>query len=101
MRPRGADLFVDTVLDERTGRLAGASPGQGTADAGISLRAMIQEQRLEACRRELRDPRDADQAIAAIGRRWGFVDPSHCGRAFRQTSGVTPTEWRRSARSHD
>ena len=30
-------------------------------------------------------------------RRWGFVDPSHFGRVFRQTFGVTPSEWRRSA----
>ena len=36
------------------------------------------------CRQELRDPRHAHQAIATIGRRWGFVDPSHFGRAFRR-----------------
>ena len=67
------------------------------ADSGISLRTTIQEQRLEACRQELRDPRHAHQAIATIGRHWGFVDPSHFGRAFRQTFGVAPSEWRRSA----
>ncbi|GLZ45782.1 hypothetical protein Acsp06_19670 [Actinomycetospora sp. NBRC 106375] len=68
------------------------------ADAGISsLRATIQEQRLEACRQELRDPRYAHQAVATVGRRWGFVDPSHFGRVFRQTFGFTPAEWRRAA----
>ncbi|WP_285659835.1 AraC family transcriptional regulator [Actinomycetospora sp. NBRC 106375] len=30
----------------------------------------------------------------------GLVDPSHFGRAFRQAYGVTPNDWRRSARSH-
>ncbi|GAA4869738.1 helix-turn-helix domain-containing protein [Actinomycetospora straminea] len=68
------------------------------ADAGVgSLRAMIQEQRLDACRRDLRDRRHAHQAVATIGRRWGFVDPSHFGRVFRQTFGLTPAEWRRGA----
>ncbi|HSK60451.1 MAG TPA: helix-turn-helix domain-containing protein [Actinomycetospora sp.] len=67
------------------------------AQAGISLRATIREQRLEACRRELRDPRHAHRAVATIGRGWGFVDPSHFGRAFRRAYGVSPAEWRRSA----
>ncbi len=71
------------------------------ADAGIGLRATIQEQRLDACRRELRDPRHAHQAVATIGRRWGFVDPSHFGRVFRAAFDLTPTEWRRSARSDE
>lgn len=66
------------------------------AAAGISLHATIQDQRLEACRRELRDPRHAHQAVATIGRRWGFVDPSHFGRAFKRSFGLSPAEYRRA-----
>jgi AraC-like DNA-binding protein len=65
------------------------------ARAGISLHASIQTQRLEECRRELRDPRRAHLAVATIGSRWGFVDPSHFGRLFKASYGTTPNEWRR------
>jgi AraC-like DNA-binding protein len=64
--------------------------------AGISVHATIRELRLEQCRRDLRDPRYAHLAVATVGRRWGFVDPSHFGRAFRSAYGRTPNEWRSS-----
>ena len=64
------------------------------ARAGISLHNSIQQQRLEECRRELRDPRCAHMAVATIGSRWGFVDPSHFGRLFKAAYGMTPNEWR-------
>lgn len=62
--------------------------------AGVPLRESIQHQRLEASRRDLRDPRHAHQAVATIGARWGFVDPSYFGRAFKAAYGVTPQQWR-------
>lgn len=68
------------------------------ARAGIALHATIQEQRLEECRRALRDPRCAHLAVATIGSRCGFVDPSHFGRAFKAAYGLTPNEWRRGGR---
>ncbi|GLZ49680.1 AraC family transcriptional regulator [Actinomycetospora sp. NBRC 106375] len=67
------------------------------AAADVSLHDTIRDQRLAAARRELRDPRHDHQAVATVGRHWGFVDPSHFGRAFKQAFGVTPAEWRRSA----
>ncbi len=67
------------------------------ARAGIGLHAAIQEQRLDECRRELRDPRLAHLAVATIGSRWGFVDPSHFGRAFKTAYGLTPNEWRQAS----
>ncbi|MET0695076.1 MAG: helix-turn-helix domain-containing protein [Propionibacteriaceae bacterium] len=62
--------------------------------AGISVHASIQRQRLDECRRDLRDPRWAHLAVATIGARWGFVDPSHFGRSFKTAYGMTPNEWR-------
>jgi AraC-like DNA-binding protein len=67
------------------------------ARAGIGLHATIQDQRLEECRRELRRPGSAHLAVATIGARWGFVDPSHFGRVFKAAYGMTPNEWRTSA----
>lgn len=64
------------------------------ARAGISVHDTIQAQRLEACRRDLRHAKYGHLAVATIGARWGFVDPSHFGRAFKSSYGLTPTEWR-------
>jgi len=64
---------------------------------GVSLRATIREQRLERCRRDLRDPAWAHLTAAAIGARWGFTDASHFGRVFRDACGRTPREWRLAA----
>ncbi|NMO89355.1 helix-turn-helix domain-containing protein [Actinomycetospora sp. TBRC 11914] len=66
------------------------------AREGVGLHATIQEQRLDGCARALRDPTQAHLAVAIIGSRWGFVDPSHFGRAFKRAYGMTPNEWRRT-----
>lgn len=66
------------------------------ASDGVRLHEMIRYQRLEACRRELRDPRRAHLAVATIGAHWGFADPSHFGRVFKAAYGTTPYEWRSS-----
>ncbi len=50
--------------------------------------------RLERCRRDLLDPRLADQSVAAIAFRWGFGDLSGFNRAFRAAFGATPRELR-------
>lgn len=68
------------------------------ARAGIGLHESIQQQRLEECRRDLRDQRSAHLAVATIGARWGFVDPSHFGRVFKAAYGLTPNEWRTTGR---
>ena len=66
--------------------------------AGISLHDTIQRQRLEQCRHDLRDPGTAHLAVATVGARWGFVDPSHFGRSFKAAYGLTPNEWRAGSR---
>ena len=67
------------------------------AHADIRLTDTIRRQRLEACRRELRDDRRRHLAIATISARWGFADPSHFSRVFRAEYGMTPLEWRAGA----
>lgn len=64
------------------------------ARAGVALQATIREQRLEQCRRELRDPAYAHLTTGAVGARWGFTEASHFGRAFRDAYGTTPRGWR-------
>ncbi len=64
------------------------------ARADIRLSDTIRRQRLEACRRELRDDRRQHIAIATISARWGFADPSHFSRVFKAEYGITPHEWR-------
>jgi AraC-like DNA-binding protein len=55
----------------------------------------IVERRLEAARDELTSPRGRNRTIAAVARRWGFADPTHFSRRFRQAYGVSPRECRR------
>ncbi|MBK5960795.1 hypothetical protein CCR97_21685 [Rhodoplanes elegans] len=57
----------------------------------------IREQRLRRC---LTDPVSAKQAhrqVAEIAYAWGFSDPTHFARAFKQRFGRTPSEVRRAA----
>ncbi|MEU8709725.1 helix-turn-helix domain-containing protein [Streptomyces sp. NPDC048565] len=66
--------------------------------SGISLGDWIRARRLAECRRELADPSRPSRAIAAVGRRWGFVNASHFSKVFKQAYGVTPRDWRDGSR---
>jgi AraC-like DNA-binding protein len=99
---------VKTFIEERLSDPA-LSPGQVAAAHHVSVRylyrifaeqqttigAWIRSRRLEGCRRDLTDPDLLDRPVSAVGARWGFVDPTHFGRAFRSAYGVTPSEFRR------
>jgi AraC-like DNA-binding protein len=63
-----------------------------------SVACYIRGLRLERCRRDLLDPRLADQSIATIAFRWGFGDLSGFNRSFKATFGVTPRDLRGRAR---
>ena len=63
------------------------------AGAGVVLGDWVRAQRLEECRRALADPAETG-TIAAVAHRWGFVDPTHFGRAFKAAYGMSPREWR-------
>ena len=64
------------------------------AEAQISLGEWVRARRLEACRRELAGQAADRLTIAAVGRRWGFSNATHFGRAFKAAYGMTPREWR-------
>lgn len=63
-----------------------------------SVAAYVRARRLARCRRELLDPRCADQPISALAFRWGFNDLSAFNRAFKAAFGTTPRDLR-TARS--
>lgn len=58
------------------------------------LSRWIWQQRLDACRRDLCDPRLAQRAISEIAFAWGFNDAAHFSRSFKEQFGVSPREWR-------
>lgn len=53
--------------------------------------------RLEACERELLDPRRAKVSVSEIAFGWGFNDAAHFSRAFKDRYGQSPRAWRKQA----
>lgn len=66
------------------------------ADHGLTVAGWIRRRRLEACRRDLADPRFAAQYIDTVARRWAFTDGAHLSKAFKSAYGISPAEWRAS-----
>jgi AraC-like DNA-binding protein len=54
----------------------------------------IWERRLEACSRDLLEPRLAGRPVGEIAYARGFSDAAHFSRAFRERFGCSPREWR-------
>ncbi len=61
----------------------------------LSPSQYLWNRRLEACSRELLDPRLANASVAEIAFSWGFNDAAHFSRAFRERFHCAPREWRR------
>ena len=72
--------------------------------AEISLEQWIILRRLRGAQQELSSVNSAGRTIGTIAFEWGFSDPAHFSRRFRQEYGVSPREWRavamRQALSH-
>ncbi|GAA1294453.1 helix-turn-helix domain-containing protein [Saccharothrix xinjiangensis] len=66
--------------------------------AGISLEQWIITQRLEGARAALTSPANAHLTIATVAHHWGFTQPTHFSRRFREAYGTTPREWRQRHR---
>jgi len=101
---------VKTYIEDRLAD-RDLSPGQIAAAHHMSLRYLyrifeteqtsvgswIRARRLDRCRRELTDPALLGRSVSAIGARWGFVDATHFGRAFKTQYGMSPSEFRRAS----
>ena len=98
------------IRDHIEGRLADPTLGPAEIAAAVNISTRYLHQlfagehrsvsqyvrglRLERCRRDLLDPRLADQSISAIAFGWGFGDLSSFNRAFRAAFGATPRDVR-------
>lgn len=63
-------------------------------EAQTTFGQWVLENRLQACRRALRDPGQARFTISEIAFGWGFNDLSHFSRAFKARFGETPSRFR-------
>lgn len=61
---------------------------------GTTVGGWIRAERLEGCRRELTDPRQAAAPVSEIASRWGFHNAAHFSRLFREVYGATPSQYR-------
>jgi AraC-like DNA-binding protein len=62
-----------------------------------SVAQMIWDQRLEAARATLADKASRQKSIKEVALEWGFSDPAHFSRAFRQRFGTSPRGLRTDA----
>jgi AraC-like DNA-binding protein len=62
--------------------------------SGIALGEWIRVRRLEGCRRELARSAVSGRTVSSIAHAWGFGDPTHFSRTFRESFGMSPREWR-------
>ncbi|WP_020613590.1 helix-turn-helix domain-containing protein [Sediminispirochaeta bajacaliforniensis] len=88
------------------------NPGKIAETFGLSLRSlhqlfsstetsvsrMIRQQRLERCRQEIIKSRNTNRTITDIALRWGFNDPAHFSRCFKELFNVSPSRYLSSLR---
>ncbi|KQT08953.1 helix-turn-helix domain-containing protein [Ramlibacter sp. Leaf400] len=89
---RDPELSVDTIaraLNCSRRHLYNAFAGEGE-----SIAAHMQRLRLEACVRELQHAGPNARPITDIALSWGFGNPSHFSRVFRDHTGMTPSAFR-------
>ena len=86
------DLSAETIA--RSQNVSVRTLYSALAEAGVGLGDWIRRRRLEACRRDLADPRYSSTNIAVLASRWGFADGPHFSRTFKKTYGMAPSEWR-------
>jgi AraC-like DNA-binding protein len=65
--------------------------------ADLSLEQYIIGKRLEGAKAELASPAARWRSIAAVASGWGFKDPTHFARRFKDAYGLLPREWKRLA----
>ena len=66
-----------------------------TQEAGISLATFVRNEKVEEAKRLLRY---TDKTVSAIGLYLGFSSQGHFARVFKETTGMTPGEYREKKR---
>jgi acetamidase/formamidase/AraC-like DNA-binding protein len=61
----------------------------------LSFTQYVRRRRLQRTAQDLLDPQQSKLLVADIGFRWGFSDPAHFSRVFREQYGVTPGTFRK------
>jgi AraC-like DNA-binding protein len=69
-------------------------------DEGVGVAEWIRRQRLDRCRRDLRDPALASSAVSRVALGWGFRNAQHFSRAFRAAYGLSPGAYRAGDRAN-
>lgn len=64
------------------------------ASNGRTFAGVLMQARIDEAARMMADRRFLRLAISEIGRRCGFLDPSHFARQFRRVRGVCPSQFR-------
>lgn len=98
VREHLADPRLSVAELSRSLQLSAAHIHRIFRDEPLPLAHYVRERRLEACRRDLLDPRCATRSVSDIAFSWGFNDAAHFSRAFRARYGVTPRDMRASGR---
>jgi AraC-like DNA-binding protein len=86
------DLSADSIaraLNCSRRHLYNAFDGQGE-----SLATYIQRRRLEACIRDFQAQPSSCRTITDIAMTWGFGNPSHFSKVFKEHTGSKPSEFR-------
>ncbi|MBL1097714.1 helix-turn-helix domain-containing protein [Streptomyces sp. 205] len=61
---------------------------------GITVSRLIQRRRLRECARDLAQGDIGERTVSGVARRWGFTNPAHFSRLFRDAYGMSPSQWR-------
>ncbi len=94
---------IDEQLSDPTLSVASLAADLGVSESHIhrlfkgeplTVSRYIWERRLDACGRDLLEPRLAGRPLADIAYGRGFNDAAHFSRAFRDRFGCSPREWR-------
>lgn len=89
---RDPELSIDTVA--RALKLSPDHLRRMFRNEPAPLSQLIWHQRLDACRRDLADPRLIGRSVSEVAFSWGFNDASHFSRRFRERHGMAPRDWR-------
>lgn len=60
------------------------------AQTGQSVSSYIRQERLARCREALQHAANRERSVAEIAYQWGFSDPAHFSRIYKQRFGETP-----------